>query len=143
MKSIIERFLQKIQVSDSGCWDWVGYRDRDGYGRVTINKVPYGTHRIIYEYYHGQICPDLVIDHLCKNRKCVNPTHLEQVTNKENLRRSPCTSTLNSAKTHCIHGHEFNDKNTRYRPTGGRSCRICAALQARKYRLKSVITDRL
>ena len=123
----IQRFLEKINVVDSGCWEWTGGKSR-GYGQININGKMIKSHRFIYEYYHGQICPDLVIHHLCYNRACCEIAHLEERTQKENTLDidSSTPSAINSRKTHCKHGHEFTPENTYVHPTKGkRDCRMC------------------
>ena len=87
-----------------------------------------------YIYAVGEIPDGLSIDHLCRNRRCCNPAHLEAVTNRENLLRGPTTqASRNAVKTHCINGHEFTEANTYYRKDG-RTCRTCSMLNMRKYR---------
>jgi hypothetical protein len=73
----------------------------------------------------GPIETGLTVDHLCRNRRCVNPDHLEIVTNKDNILRGLSFAAMNKAKTHCIHGHEFNEQNTRHRHNGTRECLQC------------------
>jgi len=133
MKSVIERFLNKIDVSDD-CWEWKACKNNRGYGVFTIKHKNILAHRYIYEYYHGMICPDLTIDHLCRNHACVNPEHLEQVTQRENVLRGFSKQAENAKKTHCIHGHEFTEENTYIRTVGGRACRTCSLYGNRKYR---------
>ena len=131
-KSPIERFLSKIHINDSGCWELPAWKNQYGYGQFSIKNKIFKAHRFIYEYYHGAICPDLTIDHLCRNRKCCNPLHLEQVTKKENMLRGIGITALNAKKTHCIHGHEFNEENTWY-IQGGRRCKTCNYLRHKKF----------
>ena len=95
-----------------------------------------GIHRFIYEYYHGTICPDLTIDHLCKNKKCGNPLHLEEVTQRENTLRGNKMILAFSQKTHCPQGHPYDKENTIYRKTGGRKCKACSLIQCRDYKRK-------
>jgi len=137
----MERFLEKIKVTESGCWEWIAYRNPDGYGTFSIRHWPCMAHRISYEYYYGEIDPNLTIDHLCRNRGCVNPYHLEQVTIKTNIRRGLTglvnnnrkgKDTHNGRKTHCKRGHEYNEKNTYYSKLG-RDCRKCKALRQKQY----------
>lgn len=129
----IERFLEKINISSSGCWEWTGCITGRGYGQLKINGKMILIHRYIYEYYYGQICPDLVIHHECENKKCCNINHLKQISNKENILAGTAQSAINARKTHCKRGHEFTTRNT-YLHTQGRSCRICRRENKRKYR---------
>lgn len=104
------------------CWTWTSFIDRDGYG-LFHNKRIGGTkraHRLAYESSIGPIPEALVLDHLCRNRACVRPSHLEPVTDKVNAERG-----MVAQKTHCIRGHEFTEKNTYIRSNGTRSCRDC------------------
>lgn len=134
MIPVIERILQKISVTDSDCWEWQGSLSTYGYGIIIIDYKQIRVHRFIYEYYHGQICPDLVIDHLCRNKKCSNPIHLEQVTNRINIQRgnagrhgkhSKGNNHYQNKKTHCKNGHEFTPENTAIRKDNSRSCKLC------------------
>ena len=120
----IERFLSKINVVENGCWEWTACKNNYGYGQININSKILRAHRFIYEYYHGMIDPNLTIDHLCRNRKCVNVNHLEQVSMKINTRRGMSPSGINFRKTHCPQGHEYTPKNT-ISESGGRRCKIC------------------
>jgi hypothetical protein len=114
-----------------GCLNWLGHLDRQGYGRWG----PSMAHRRVYEMHHGPIPAGLTIDHLCSNRRCVNIDHLEAVSIRENLLRSPYTLTsINARKTHCLHGHRFDESNTYRPPSGGRACRACRRLWQRKKR---------
>ena len=126
-KSAIERFLSCIKITkDSGnCWEWIGYKNPDGYGRMSFNGKMPRTHRFIYEYFNGSITNGLELDHTCKNRFCANPKHLEAVTHKENILRGTSFASLNSIKTHCPKGHEYSLANTYHHPTGSRQCRTC------------------
>lgn len=96
----------------------------NGYVRLRKNGKRYYAHRLIYEENFGPITNDYEIDHLCKNRGCINPEHLEMVTSKENKRRSNCPSGINHKKIKCIRGHEFTKLNT-YVWKNERRCKKC------------------
>lgn len=128
------RFLCWVDKTDT-CWFWTGSVNHNGYGNYTYKTKRYMAHRFSYIMFKGDIAEKLQIDHLCRNRRCVNPDHLELVTAGENLLRSPWTlNSIQAAKTHCINGHIFDVKNTYTSPKRKRGCRACAAERARKCR---------
>ena len=132
-KGLEERFLDKIQRDqETGCWLWQANRNRDGYGAIKVDGKYLKAHRVAYELYRGQIPDGLHIDHLCSNRRCVNPYHLEPVTMKENRRRTVARGlarNANTYKTHCKRGHELAGENLRIYPSGARICRACLKIQ--------------
>jgi len=128
----LERFWSKVKKSNN-CWIWTAAKLR-GYGVFNINKKQRVAHRISYEMFKGDIPADLELDHLCRNRDCVNPEHLEAVTHLENVRRGIPYRTIYH-KTHCKYGHEFTLENTRFYKDE-RVCRTCNKIRLTKRRLK-------
>lgn len=111
-------FQSKYVVStDTGCWDWIAGKFPNGYGAYLTKYA----HRFAYELHVGRIAPNMVVDHLCRNRGCVNPKHMEIVTRGENVLRGDAPTAINKRKTHCKHGHEFTFENTYNRQRPGRS----------------------
>lgn len=132
--NILERFSDKIELGTEpdDCWCWVGTKNEKGYGRFWLDGKHVYTHRFSYQLYKGFIPKGLQLDHLCRNRGCCNPDHLEAVTLQENIRRG--NGDYNKFKTHCPQGHEYNEENTHIRKTGHRDCRVCNKLRERENR---------
>lgn len=106
------------------CWLWLGSISSKGYPRFGRREY---AHRLIYRWVVGEIPSEMTIDHLCFIRCCVNPWHLEAVTNKENILRGTSPSAIYARRNHCLHGHEFTEANTvRFPGRSGRVCRICS-----------------
>jgi hypothetical protein len=128
-----DRFEEQVDRTDeSGCWPWMGKISFPGYGRIGAdrqdgkNRQLYA-HRVAYEFYVGPIPEGMTLDHICRNRACVNPAHLEVVTRGENTRRGLLLRDWNpsSAKTHCPQGHPYDEENTYRTKSGRRLCVIC------------------
>lgn len=140
--TLAERFEAKyIPIPHCGCWAWTGFVKPNGYGQIGLGKRGMGiahAHRVAYELYVGPIPTGMTLDHLCRVRCCVNPDHLEPVTNAENIRRGDsgkATGRQQRAKTHCLRGHEYTPENTIWDRRGNRCCRACRPINERNNRL--------
>jgi hypothetical protein len=124
-KPVSERFWSKVSTQANGCMEWQGSKTKGGYGVFAVDASHESTkdmaHRWAYENQVGTIPPGLDIDHLCRNRACVNPSHLEPVTRAENIRRAA------AVKTECPSGHPYTEENTHRNSVGHRKCRTCTA----------------
>jgi hypothetical protein len=131
------RFWPKVDKTET-CWLWTAGRSDTGYGTFSVGQgVKVGAHRWAYEALVGPVPEGLQLDHLCRVRHCVNPAHLEPVTQRENMRRGaghpPFTGARERAATHCPHGHPYDEENTYRNPrTGFRSCRACNLARMRR-----------
>lgn len=115
----------RARVAPKGpCWEWSGAKTK-GYGHLSHRGRQVYAHRLVYELLVGPIPAGLEIDHLCRNPPCVNPSHLEPVTHRENLLRGVGIVAACARKTHCLRGHEFTADNTIRRKNGKRSCWKC------------------
>lgn len=121
-----QRIHDKYLVDGStGCWTWQATISGGGYGYVTVDGRQRVAHRVMYELLVGEIPAGTELDHLCRNRSCVNPAHLEPVTHRVNVRRGVGLAARNARATHCGRGHAFDEANTRIRANGSRYCRAC------------------
>lgn len=127
------RFWDKIETSDNECWMWTSAQWGRGYGCYWLDGRAQAAHRVAYVALVGLIPEGLHIDHLCRTPLCVNPDHMEPVTNEENIMRGEGVGAKASRMTHCIRGHEYNQENTYYYP-GRRLCKICQAMRTAAYK---------
>lgn len=138
-----ERFFSKVrEVPDSGhglgeCWEWTGSKNGGGYGQASRDGRKVDSHRLAYEMFVGPLPDGYVADHLCSNRGCCNPVHLEAVTVRENLLRGNSPAARNARKTHCDHGHALEGENVyRYEREPGkfrRDCKACKREALRRF----------
>jgi len=137
------RFFAKVEQRGE-CWIWIANKTQWGYGqfkagsRTTGDRTQWAAHRWAYTHLRAEIPEGLDLDHLCRNRACVNPWHLEPVTRRVNTLRGETVCAANAAKTHCPRGHPY-DMTTRQ---GRRGCRECVnagfrAMRARRKAAKS------
>ncbi len=134
-----ERFWRRVTILDNGCWQWTGGQNSEGYGSFTLQvitgqkRIQIGAHRWAYLHYVGLVPDRLVLDHLCRNRACVNPLHLEPVTEKVNALRGEGQTAKNARKSHCKHGHKFECDNIAFETDSkgriSRRCRKCVRLR--------------
>ena len=136
LATVEDRFWGSTDKSDS-CWLWTGTLDTCGYGQIKSKGKTLKAHRFAYELLVGPIPDGLQLDHLCRVRNCVNPDHLEPVTQTENVRRGTSFAVEHAAKTHCPQGHPYEGDNLYIIPTtGSRSCKACHAVASRKYKAR-------
>jgi hypothetical protein len=119
------------EVTESGCWLWVGQTSADGYGKVTVAKRSWRAHRLIYTIVRGGIPDGMQLDHLCRVRNCVNPDHLDPVDARTNLLRGETLAAANAAKESCKNGHPLAGDNLAVYADGQRRCRECARINNR------------
>lgn len=133
-----ERFWAKVNKTDS-CWLWTASTNAKGYGLFVFYGRMTKAHRLAYELLVGPIPDGLHIDHLCRVKPCVNPAHLEPVTNYENHHRW-----MTQVKTHCINGHEYTPENTILKnDRGWRRCRICRNESSRRHEARRSVPRQL
>lgn len=137
-RPIWERAAEKIRVNRKGWW-WTGTIGNDGYGKITLGsridgpRSPFQAHRVVWTLLNGPVPTDMDLDHLCRDRDCVWPEHLEIVTRRENLLRGKGVTAKKAAQTHCVRGHLFDEANTIIHKNGTRHCRACANENRKKY----------
>lgn len=126
-----DRFWRKVEKTDS-CWLWRGALV-GGYGQFRVGAKAIPSHRWSFEQECGPVPDGLELDHLCRVRACVRPSHLEPVTHKENTLRGTSFSAIEARQTHCKNGHAFDASNTLPRSGGGRRCLACKRDAGRRY----------
>ncbi len=133
--SDIERFLSHVDTG-AGCWIWRG-QTTNGYGRFSVGQRNFYAHRFSFEFFNGPIPDGYEVDHLCMERRCVRPFHLEAVTAHENNMRSDSRAAQNARRKHCLHGHPLSGDNLSIVVSAGvrrRRCRECARTRTREWK---------
>jgi len=138
---LIENFFARIDKTET-CWLWTGSRDRLGYGKLSVlgSQVKLA-HRVAYTLLIASIPPELCLDHVCRNPSCVNPEHLEVVTQRDNVRRSSSSGKLYRKKGHRL--IESNLRQYNLKKNGWRRCRTCFLESLRKWKAKNAFLKRL
>ena len=122
-----------LEIKKNKCWVWLRGKIR-GYGTIKFKRVNQRSHRLFYEMIIGSVPKGLILDHLCRNRSCCNPLHLEPVTNKVNVLRGEGLTAKNYKKEKCLNGHDFDEKNTYLTYRGRRACRKCHRIYQLKWK---------
>ncbi len=132
-QTAVQRFAGKVCLpTQDGCWQWLGGKSR-GYGQFRMKGSVVGAHRHAYELFIGPIPAGLTLDHLCRNRACVNPAHLEPVTCRENVLRGVSIMARRARQAHCLRGHPLSGSNLHIEPKRHRRCRACHAATQRAW----------
>lgn len=134
---LLDRFMSKVvwNGDEAECWDWQAAKTASGYGKFSTSHDSWAlAHRVSHEMFEGEIPAGLTIDHLCRNRGCVNPAHLEAVTIGENVLRGTAPAALHAKKTHCPAGHPYDEANTYRARNGQRVCRACGRARTKRIR---------
>ncbi len=142
-KEAWDRFLSKVQFLENGCWSWTGYIGPNGYGQVRVDGKSHRVHRLAYAQTNGEIEEGNDVHHVCQNRACVNPSHLQSVSKKEHIRVSPnhaahVALTMNQ----CSKSHLMLGSNIIWTERGARKCRECRNAKNRERRLSRRSTRR-
>jgi hypothetical protein len=131
------RFWDKVSARGE-CWEWVASKFHAGYGKFRWNGKATTAHKMAWTALVGPVPAGLELDHLCRNRGCCNPAHLEPVTHRENTLRGETLAALHASRTHCPSGHPYDVDNLRARKTG-RDCKTCH--RDREYRRRARLRE--
>lgn len=133
------RHRGRVAISGDNCWIWQGALTKPtrpgtgGYALANVGGKTTLLHRAMYEHVIGPIAPGATLDHLCRARNCVNPSHLEPVTSQENILRGYGPTAENAIKTHCPQGHLYDGANLYVDKSGRRHCRVCRRARSNQW----------
>lgn len=128
---VLQRLKDYSTLSENGCWTWTRGTNDYGYGQLSVRAKTKIAHRVSYEFLVQEIPTGLFVDHLCRNRACINPNHMELVTNRENVLRGVGPTARNAKVTHCKNGHALTPDNVMQSSRNYRPCKTCS--EERKY----------
>ena len=134
--------LHRISINENGCWEWQGAKSSEGYGLMTVKGQVEYVHRLAFQLFIQPVGKDRELDHLCRNRKCCNPTHLEAVSSRENSLRGNHPLFTAHRERRCLKGHDLSNPGNIHRRKDGRArCKICSAQyqKDRRNKLKCVL----
>lgn len=143
-RKLLTRFFSKVRIDPSvtfrgvPCWLWTSQHCAQGYGRLQFNGSNLNAHNIAFGMFVHRIPKGHHADHLCRNRGCVNPVHVDDVPPRINILRGKAPAARHAIKTHCDNGHEFTPENTRHpkRNPSWRECRACMKQSAERHRIR-------
>ena len=133
---VLETVIKQDGPLNTQCWICSRYHSKTGYPQLNVDSVTTSVHIVTYEYCKGPVPKDLELDHLCRNRKCCNPDHLEAVTRKENIARGKGKGATAARTGFCVNGHDLNDINNQYLYKGFKRCIACRNLNQSKFKNK-------
>lgn len=133
-------FWRQVEKTD-GCWFWRGHLNPLGYGIFAHRGTRQSAYRVAYVWLIGPVPDGLTLDHLCRTPACVNPAHLEPVTQQENILRGQSIVAQHAKKTHCTNGHAFTPENTSVNTRGWRRCKVCKRLRWQERKARQRIRD--
>jgi hypothetical protein len=134
-----QRIARSIVVDDNGCWIWQRAINRDGYGRIRVDKRAWLVHRLAYTLSVGAIPNGLDLDHLCRVRACCNPSHVQPVDRKTNVLRGEHPNVVLHHVGQCKHGHVIDTDNAYVRPDGRLKCAECTRAAVRQRRANAAV----
>lgn len=132
----LDRFWSKVDASGD-CWEWQASKYWNGYGQAKLNGRGMNAHRVAWLILRGEIANGLQLDHLCRNRSCVNPDHMEPVSRRENILRGISPVAVNFHRFQCKNGHPFDLDNTKML-SGNRRCVKCNRMRSLEWWRRNV-----